>query len=309
MTLSQHTNLKTILLLIYCFVDDFIKGVLQNIKYALARPNQDTPPTKKHNLSIAEICTLAIFRFFTGHRNWKDFYRHLIAYHAKDFPSLPTYQNFLDAINRLSGLAAILLQGFMRVFNKHTSEESNKFVDSTRLRVCEIKREFSHKVAKNIATKSKSTMGWFYGFRLHIIVNELMQILNFKITTATVDERVALEMMWKDIFGMIIADAGYIGKEWAEKARNLGKNLFTAVRANMKKIMTEAQHQLFKMRQKVEIVFSVLKLRFGLETTLPRSELGFLSHYLWCITAYQLKKFFDSLDKNPKDIEVAGLLA
>lgn len=309
MTLLQHTNLKTILLLIFCFVDDFIKALLSTIKYALARPNHNTPPTKKHNLSIAEIVTLCIFRFFTGHRNWKDFYRHLEAYHAKDFPLLPAYQNFISAANSLSGFAAILTQGFMQIFKNGTSDEDLKFVDSTRLRVCDIKREFSHKVAKNIATKSKSTMGWFYGFRLHIISNELLQILSFKIATATVDERVALEMMWKDIFGMIIADAGYIGKNWKDKAVSLGKNLFAAVRENMKKIMTEAQHHLFNLRQKVEVVFSVLKLRFGLETTLPRSELGFLSHYLWCITAYQLKKFFQLFEKSTKNVEIMGLLA
>jgi hypothetical protein len=295
--------------MIYCFVDDFIKSVLHNIKYALKRPDQNTPPTKKHNLSIAELATLAIFRFFTGHRNWKEFYQHLETYHGSDFPRLPTYQNFLDAVNRLSGFAMILLQGFMQIFKNGTSVDDLKFADSTRLRVCDIKRESSHKVAKNIATKSKTTMGWFYGFRLHIIVNELLHILNFKITTATVDERVALEMMWKDIFGMIIADAGYIGKEWADKARDLGKNLFAAVRKNMRKIMTKAQHQLFKMRQKVEIVFSVLKLRLGLETALPRSPLGFFAHYLWCLTAYQLKKFFQLFDKSGKNVEIAGFLA
>lgn len=309
MTLLQHTNLKTILLLIYCFVDDFIKALLSSIKYALARPNHNTPPTKKHNLSIAEIAALCIFRFFTGHRNWKDFYEHVKTYHAKDFPNLPNYQNFICAVNGLSGFAAILTQGFMKIFKNETSVDDLKFVDSTRLRVCDIKREFTHKVAKNIATKSKSTMGWFYGFRLHIISNELLQILSFKIATATVDERVALEMMWKDIFGMIIADAGYIGKNWKDKAASLGKNLFAAVRENMKKIMTEAQHQLFNLRQKVEVVFSVLKLRFGLETALPRSELGFLSHYLWCITAYQLKKFFQLFDKHGKNLEITGLLA
>ncbi|MFA5831579.1 MAG: IS982 family transposase [Candidatus Paceibacterota bacterium] len=309
MTLSHHTNSQTILLLIFCFVDDFIKGIFNNIKFALARPDQNTPPTKKHNLSIAEIVALCIFRFFSGIKNWKDFYRHVRSYHAKDFPNLPNYQNFISAANRLSGFAAILIQGFMQIFKNGTSVDDKKFTDSTRLPVCEIKREFSHKVAKNIATKSKSTMGWFYGFRLHIISNELLQILSFKITTATVDERVALEMMWKDIFGMIIADAGYIGKEWKDKAAELGKNLFTGVRANMKKIMTEAQHQLFKLRQKVEIVFSVLKLRFGLVTTLPRPELGYLAHYLWCIAAYQLKKFFELMDKNVENTDIAGLLA
>lgn len=309
MTLSHHTNLNAILLLIFCFVDDFIKGILENIKFALTRPNHNAPPTKKHNLSIAEIVTLCIFRFFTGIRNWKDFYRHVKSYHAKDFPNLPNYQNFICAANNLSGFAAILTQGFMQIFKNGTSVEDLKFVDSTRLRVCDIKRELSHKVAKNIATKSKSTMGWFYGFRLHIISNELLQILSFKIATATVDERVALEMMWKDIFGIIIADAGYIGKEWKDKAQEIGKNLFAAVRANMKKIMTEAQHHLFDLRQKVEVVFSVLKLRFGLETSLPRSELGYLAHYLWCITAYQLKMFFELMEKNGKNVEIAELLA
>lgn len=309
MTLSQHTNLKTILLLIYCFVDDFVKGVVRNIRYALTSPDHNTPPLKKHNLSIAEIASLAIFRFFTGHRNWKDFYRHIKAYHAKDFPNLPTYQNFLHAVNHLSGFAMCLLEGFMHIFRKGTKTEDLKFADSTRLPVCNIKREFSHKVAKNMATKSKTTMGWFYGFRLHIIANELHHILNFKITTATTDERVALETMWADVFGMIVADAGYIGKTWSEKAQKLGKNLFAGVRANMKKIMTKADHQFFKMRQHVEIVFSVLKLRFGLETSLPRSPLGFLSHYLWTITAYQLKKFFELTEKVGKNSEVKGLLA
>lgn len=296
MTLLQHTNLHTILVMIYCFVDDFIKVVLSSMRYALQRPDRNIPPLKKHNLSIAELATLAMFRFFTGHANWKDFYRHIRTYHGNDFPNLPKYGNFMEAINRLSGFAILLLQGFMHVFKKFTPEKAEKFADSSKLQVCHIKREFSHKVAKSIANKSKSSMGWFYGFRLHLIVNELMQILNVKITPANVDDRKGLEMMWKDIFGMIIADAGYVGRAFQEKARHLGKWLFTGVRANMKKIMTETQHQLLKMRQIVETVFSVLKLRMGMETTLPRSPLGYFAHYLWCITAYQLKKYFELVE-------------
>lgn len=298
MTLVQQSNLEHILLLIYCFVDDFLKTILSNIRYALEKPNQNKPPIKKHNLSIAELVSLAIWRFFTGHRNWKDFYQHLKTYHFKDFPSLPTYQNCVEAWNKLSPLAYALLNFFMKVFKNHTPEWMKKFVDSSSLSVCKIKREFSHKVAKNIAKKSKGSMGWFYGFKLHIIANEMMQILNFRITPGNVDDRAALEKMWNDIFGMIIADGGYVGKEWRDKAKDLGKWLFTGVRANMKKLMTKTEHALLKMRQKVEIVFSVLKLRMGLESTLPRSELGYFSHYLWCLTAYQLKKFFQFFSKN-----------
>ncbi len=286
--------------MIYCFVDDFLKGIVGNIKYALDRPGKNCPPTKKHNLSLAELASLAIFRFFTGHRNWKDFYQFIKTYHKRDFTNLPSYQNFLEAINKLSFLAAIMLQCFMNIFNKMTGERGLKFVDSTKLKVCEIKREFSHKVCFGLASKSKSSMGWFYGFKLHIICNELLQILNLKITTGTGDERETLEAMWNNIFGMIIADAGYVSKKLEKKAFGLGKIFLSGVRANMKKVMTETEHQLLKLRQLVETVYSVLKLRMGLETTLPRSPLGYFAHYIWCITAYQLKKFFELLFVKPK---------
>ena len=297
MTLSQHSNLNTILITIYCFVDDFLKGVLNSIKFALRRPGQNTPPTPKHNLTLAELVSLAIFRFLTGHRNWKDFYQHVRTYHAQDFPGLPAYENFLRAMNDLSFLALLLLHGFMEFFKSITRDEDPKLTDSTKLEACKIKREFTNKVAKNIAKKAKSSMGWFYGFKLHIICNELMQILNFRITAGNLDDRKGLEIIWNDIFGMIVADAGYLGGNWQKKAHGLGKQLLTGVRANMKKVITETQHQLLKLRQRVETVFSVLKLRFGIESTLSRSELGFFAHYIWSITAYQFRKFVEFFDR------------
>jgi len=187
----------------------------------------------------------------------------------------------------------------MSVFKRIRKENDLKLVDSTKLEVCSIKREFSNKVCKGLAKKSKSSMGWFYGFRLHIICNELMQILCLKITAATQDERRVLERMWNDIFGMIIADAGYVSKDLRERGLRKGKHLFAAVRANMKKIMTETEHQILKLRERVESVFSVLKLRMGIETTLPRSPLGCFAHCIWCLTAYQLKKFFEFFFAKP----------
>lgn len=303
MTLFKHTspidNLNTILVMIFCFVDDFIKQILHTLHPAIERPGHFRPPTKTYNLSVAELATLSMFRFFTGHTNWKEFYQHLRTYHAHDFPLLPTYQNFLAAVNRLSSFATMLLNGFMSVFKRTTAIEQFKFTDGMALRVCENKRILSHKTCKGLAARSKSSMGWFYGFKLHIVCNELMQILGLRITAGNVDEHKALAMMWSDIFGVIIADAGYIGKALYEKAKTLGKFLFTAVRANMKKLMTEIEHTVLKLRQRVETAFSVLKLRMGIETSLPRSPLGHFAHYIWCITAYQLKKFFESVVVKP----------
>ena len=121
MTLFKHTtpidDLNTILVTIFCFADDFIKQVLHSIRFALARPNQHRPPTKSYSLSVSELTTLAIFRYFTGHTNWKDFSRHLTTYHRRDFPGLPNYQNFLAAVNRISSLATVMLHGFIMVFS------------------------------------------------------------------------------------------------------------------------------------------------------------------------------------------------
>jgi transposase len=273
-------------------VDDFMKNILRSIEFALEHPTKSHPPNKKRKLSVSEIVTLTLFQHFTGHSNIKSFYRHIRTYHGADFPHLPEYQNFVNALNDYSWLAVMMLEVFMKFLRNHDAPGIS-FADATKSKVCENKREFTHKVSARIAKKGKSSMGWFYGFKLHIVCNDLMQILNFRITPGNFDDRKGLEMIWNKILGTIIADAGYVGKNWQKKAQDLGKKLFTAVRANMKKLMIKAQHNLLKLRQIVETVFSVLKHRMNLETTLPRSELGYFAHYIWCITAYQIKKFFE----------------
>jgi hypothetical protein len=250
------------------------------------------PPVKQRKLSLSEIVTLGILRFYVGTTNWKDFYWHIRTYHQRDFPDLPCYSKFIDAVNFVSPMAFFLCQSFAQFFATKTAIQDPKFADSSKLKVCEIKREFTHKVCRNIAAKSKTTTGWFYGFKLHIVSNRLMQILGVTITAGNKDDRKGLAYIWHTIFGLIVADGGYVGKEFSKHAQQLGKRLLTGVRANMKKIMTSHQHCLLKLRQSVETIFSVLKLRFHMEITLPRSPLGYFSHYCWCLAAYQLKQFF-----------------
>ena len=98
-----------------------------------------------------------------------------------------------------------------------------------------------------------------------------MKVLGFAFTSGNTDDRVGLERMWEDLCGLIVTDGGYVGKDFREEAKSHGIFLFAAARANMKKLMTEWQHRLFRMRQAVERVFSVLKYRMHMETSLPRS--------------------------------------
>ena len=89
---------------------------------------------------------------------------------------------------------------------------------------------------------------------------------------------------------MIVADAGYLGSNWQEAAADLGLRLLTGVKKIMKKLMSKWDYFLLKARGRVETTFSVLKLRLGLETSLPRSANGFFAHYVWCLLAYQLRR-------------------
>ena len=88
------------------------------------------------------------------------------------------------------------------------------FVDSTPLRVCRNQRIHIHKVFKGIAQRGKCSMGWFFGFKLHLICNEKGELLNFMITPGDVDGRKPLEFksFIEFIYGKLVGDKGYISK-------------------------------------------------------------------------------------------------
>lgn len=97
-------------------------------------------------------------------------------------------------------------------------------------------------------------------------------------------------MVWEELTGMIVADAGYLGSTWQEAAADLHLLLLTGVKKIMRKLMNRWQHILLKLRQWVETTFSVIKFRLGMDSTLPRSINGYFAHYVWCLLAYQLRR-------------------
>jgi hypothetical protein len=286
-TLTSENN-TMVLVGIYDVVYDINKELLEQLPPSLPRPDQSHPPTKKTKIPLVMLISLILFRFFTGHRSYKEYYRYLKSHHEGiNIGYLPTYRNFMKQVHKLAPYAATCLEMLCRQCKKGVLLQ---FVDSTKLKVCEIKREFTYKVAKGLATKSKSTMGWYFGFKLHLVVDIHGRILSCRITTATVDDRKGLALMWKELAGTIVADAGYLGSNWQQAAAKLHLHLMAAVKKVMKKLMSKFQHQLFIARQGIESVISVVKFRMGMENTLPRSIMGYFSHYLWCLMAYQLKR-------------------
>lgn len=270
---------------IFVMMDDLIKNLQKFSKFHML-PGVKSKPGPVQKLCISEILTLAILKFRFKHRDWKSYYSFIENHYKYLFPNLPHYVNFMKQLK--SSLPTILifwkiLQHFIR-----KSSSSPYYPDSTPLSVCKNQRINSHKVCKDVAQRSKTSKGWFYGFKLHLSCDSLGQLLSFMITPGNIDDRKLAKKLLKNLKGLVIADAGYLSLLLKQDLEQEGLFLFTAVRKSMRKLITDSQLHLLKTRQRVESVISVLKERMGIETSLPRSILGHLSHYVYACISYAL---------------------
>lgn len=137
------------------------------------------------------------------------------------------------------------------------------FIDSTILRVCHNKRIKRNKVFKDLAKVGKSTMGWFFGFKLHLIINDKGEILSFYLTQGNVSDNnvKVITRMSEQLFGKLFGDKGYINKALADLLFGNGISLITQVRRNMKqKALSNEEKLLLRKRSVIETVNDELKI-------------------------------------------------
>jgi hypothetical protein len=161
------------------------------------------------------------------------------------------------------------------------------FVDSTPIKVCHNKRIKRNKVFAGLAARGKTTMGWFYGFKLHLVVNEHGEILSFQLTPGNVDDRKPLPFLFKDLFGKIFADKGYISKALFTKFLQENIQLITGIRKNMKNSLMELENKiLLRKRSIIETINDQLKNISQIEHSRHRSFANFLINLLAGLIAY-----------------------
>ena len=247
---------------------------------------------RKSKLSMSEKMTIYICFHLSSYTNFKRYYNELVRVHWNDlFPDLISYERF----NQTQYMLFIPLIMYLkdRCLGKCTGIS---FVDSTPLNVCHIKREKQHKVFKDLAHKSKGTMGWYYGFKLHLIVNDKGDILNFCFSKANVDDRNqdVMSVMVKELFGKLFGDRGYISQKLADYLWNDGVELIYKRRKNMKKMnLSDTDKILLRKRAVIESVNDELKNICALQHTRHRSIQGFLNNAISALIAYQ------TFDKKP----------
>ena len=218
----------------YVEMDDFY---IEFAKMIENRPKIEDSSIKRRNrpgkLSDSEMMSIYLLFHFGQFTNFKHFYLQYVCKHLDDlFPDLISYERF----NARQERVLLPLMMYLKYRGLGKSRGIN-YIDSTLLRVCHIKREKQNKVFKGIATKGKSTMGWFFGFKLHLIINDRGELLSFYLTKGNVDDRniEVMTAMTKEIFGKLFGDKGYISQALSELLFQDGIQLITKVRKNMKK--------------------------------------------------------------------------
>lgn len=250
----------------------------------------ETPkPGNKPVLNLSEVASISIIKSRYHIKDWKSLYRLLCEKFTDEF-TLPCYKNFVETMNR-SSVKILMILNFLLQINTEKSSEI-KLVDSTPLPVCKNIRIEYHKTMKEVASRSKGTMGWFYGMKLHAMSDTSGNLLKIKLTTGSRPDRDILREFLRDIYNsIIVADAGYCSKELESKAHRNNNILKTCKRNNMKRIASQLDIDHLNLRNRVEVVFSVLKERLNVITSLPRSVKGYISHYIHVIFGYTILKF------------------
>lgn len=271
---------------IFCLVDDFCKEMEQVLeKNSLEAKNVRPRRKKRSKLSDSEVITIMVLFHLKGYRCLKHFYLHYVCKHMQnDFPETVSYNRFTE----LQKKAVLPMVVFLKTCCLGVCSGIS-FLDSTVIKACHYKREKQNKVFKHTAAKGRGAMGWFFGFKLHIIINERGDIIDFLITKGNVDDREPLKgkAFHERVFGKIFADRGYIGKDLFEQLFVDGIHLVTKIKKNMKNCLMHLYDKiLLRKRAVVESVNDILKNQCQIEHTRHRSFGNFITNLISGLIAY-----------------------
>lgn len=268
---------------LYIFIDDFCKIFEEWERHKLLPTERKR--IRPTNLTLAEMLTIMILFHMSPCKNFKWYYEGFLRIkHGKDFPDLVDYDRFIALMPRLFLPLQIMLH-FLK-----GDAQGIYFMDSTHLAMCHNKRIERNKTFKGLAARGKSAMGWFYGFKLHIVINHKGQIMAVKITSGNTDDRVPVEQLTKDLQGFMAVDKGYVSSELFKKLYEKGLKMIVGIKKGMKNIlMNSAEKLLLRKRFIVETVFDILKSETNINHTRHRSPMNAAVNIISALVAYAFK--------------------
>lgn len=254
--------------------------------------------SKKRNrarsLSLSEVMTILVLFHAFGYRNLKQFYLDYVCQHLRaEFPDLVSYNRFVEFERE----ALLPLAAYLQTRRGNCSGIS--FIDSTALAVCENLRIPQHRQFTDTARRGKTSVGWFYGFKLHLAVSDSGELLAWQITPGNCDDRRPVPKLARTLWGKLFGDKGYLSQPLQTVLREQNVELVTKLKKNQKnKFLAFADKILLRKRAIIETVFDQLKNISQIEHTRHRSFWNFLVNILAGLIAYSWREKKPSLNYN-----------
>jgi len=281
------------LITIFCDIDDFCNAFEPMYSRRLLHMGQ-RHRTRQTALTLSEMLTLLVNFHWSHYRTFKHYYTEYVAVHLRPyFPHLVSYQRFVELLPR----TLVPLCGYLATRKGRCTGIA--FIDSTPLAVCDNHRIATHKVFEGLARRGKTSMGWFYGFKLHLIVNDEGELLTFRLTPGNVDDRQPVERLATGLEGQLFGDRGYISQALHDLLLGQGLELLTKIRKNMKNRLIRLWDKLLlQKRALIETINDQLKNISQIEHTRHRSVTGFMVNLIAGLVAYSFRPKKPSLGLN-----------
>lgn len=269
---------------LYCFVDDFCKIFLPEWeKHLLTAKIRQRK--REGRMSISEMMTVYLLFQSSGYRDFKHYYIDCVLNGKlhQAFPKAVSYTRFIALIPGLFVPLCSFLSSIQADLN------GIGFIDSTPIMVCHNKRISSHKVFRGMAQRGKTTKGWFFGFKLHLICNDKGELCACQITPGNVHDLKPVEKMTAEMTGKLFSDKGYIDNTLFSSLFERGLKLITGIRKNMKnQLLPLLDKILLRKRSLIESTNNQLKSVFHLEHSRHRSPFNGFANIIAAIIAYAL---------------------
>ncbi len=145
----------------------------------------------------------------------------VIWFHQSQYPTFQAYSpeevqrplgaefaSLLSAPRFVERLPRILLPWAADLHTQLGTCTGLSFIDSTKLAVCHTARIGQHRVLAGRARRGQTSVGWFFGFKRHVVVNDRGERLAFCLTPGNVDDRRPVPTLPKRLVGKLFGDRG-----------------------------------------------------------------------------------------------------
>lgn len=267
---------------LFCSVDDFWQQFAPNWQGALLATGQ-RQRLRATQMHPSEMMTIMILFHQSHYRTFKAYYIEYVQRHLhNEFPTLVSYQRFVEL------MPTILVPLVAYLHTQLGRCTGISFIDSTSLAVCHNARIHQHQVFAGRAARGKTSVGWFSGFKLHLVVNDQGELLAFCLTPGNVDDRHPVPKLVKGFVGKLFGDKGYLSQPLAQQLLvTQGLHLITKLRKRMRnRLLDLSDKLLLRKRAIIETINDQLKNICQIEHSRHRSPINFLVNLVAGLIAY-----------------------